>query len=89
MARAIVKTLVERRLVACGTVLDSATSIYRWKGQLEDAHEAVMLMKTTTERWRELAEVFPSLHPYEVPELIAVPIAAGLAPYLEWLSTET
>ena len=89
VGRAIVKTLVERRLIACGTVLPGATSIYRWKGAVEDTPEAVMLLKTTRQRWRELAEVFPSLHPYDVPELIAVPIAAGLAPYLEWLSAET
>lgn len=89
VGRAIVKTLVERRLIACGTVLDSATSIYRWKGAIEDTHEAVLLLKTTSERWRELAEVFPSLHPYDVPELIAVPLAAGLGPYLDWLSAET
>lgn len=89
VGRAIVKTLVERRLIACGTVIPGATSIYRWKGAVEDSAEAVMLLKTTHERWRELAEVFPSLHPYDVPELIAVPIAAGLAPYLEWLSAET
>ncbi len=87
--RDIVTALVERRLIACGTVLDGATSIYRWKGAIETAPEAVLLLKTTTERWRELADVFPSLHPYDVPELIAVPIAAGLEPYLEWLSAET
>ncbi len=89
VGRAIVKTLVERRLIACGTVLPGATSIYRWKGAVEDAQEVVMLMKTTEERWAELAAAYPALHPYEVPELIAVPIAAGLGPYLAWLSAET
>ena len=89
VGRAIVKTLVERRLIACGTVLSGAQSIYRWNGAIENAAEVVMLMKTTSERWRELSEVFPSLHPYDVPELIAVPIVAGLGPYLEWLSRET
>lgn len=85
----IVRELVERRLVACGQVLGGATSLYRWKGEIEEAKEAVLLLKTTVERWEELTKVYASLHPYEVPELIAVPIAGGHKPYLDWLSTET
>lgn len=87
--RALVRKLVERRLIACGTVLAGGTSIYRWKGTVEEVAEAVLLMKTRVERWDELKTVFPTLHPYEVPELILVPIAGGHKPYLDWLSAET
>lgn len=87
--RTIVRALVERRLVACGTVLPGAVSIYRWKGAVEQQDEAMVILKTTTERWSALAAALPELHPYEVPELIAVPASAGLPGYLQWLSDET
>ena len=87
--RRIVKELVERRLIACGNVLPGATSIYRWKGAIEETAEAVVLMKTTAGRWPELERALPALHPYDVPELIALPILGGHAAYLEWLSAET
>jgi periplasmic divalent cation tolerance protein len=88
-ARSLARALVERRLVACGTVLPGATSVYRWKGEVEESEEAVVLLKTTASRWAELAAALPLLHPYQVPELIAVPVVAGHRPYLEWLSAET
>jgi periplasmic divalent cation tolerance protein len=87
--RTLVRELVNRRLIACGTVIAGATSIYRWKDAVEETAEAVVLMKTRVERWEELKQVFPALHPYEVPELILVPIAGGHKPYLDWLSAET
>ena len=87
--RRIVKELVDRRLIACGNVLPGATSIYRWKGAIEESAEALVLMKTTAGRWPELVRAFPALHPYDVPELIALPIIGGHAAYLEWLSAET
>jgi periplasmic divalent cation tolerance protein len=89
VGRKLIRELVERRLVACGTVIPGATSIYRWKGNVEESDEAVILLKTRVARWDELAAVLPTLHPYDVPELIAVPLTAGHAPYLDWLSTET
>ena len=85
----LVRELVERRLVACGTVIPAAHSIYRWKGAIEETSEAVILMKTRAERWDELRTAFPALHPYDVPELVVVPITGGHQPYLDWLSTET
>jgi len=88
-AATLVRSLLERRLVACGTVLPGATSIFRWKGAIEESGEAVVLLKTTGARWEELKAVLPTLHPYEVPELIAVPIADGHQPYLDWLTAET
>ena len=89
VGRALVKSLVERKLVACGNILPGVTSIYRWKGAVEESAEAVVLLKTRAERWDALREIFPSLHPYEVPELIVVPIIGGHQPYLDWLAAET
>lgn len=87
--RRIVRALVEQRLIACGTVLPGATSIYRWKGALEEAREAVVLMKTTEARVAALTAALPALHPYEVPELVVVPVTGGHRPYLDWLRAET
>lgn len=87
--KVLVRELVGRGLIACGTVLAGGTSIYRWNGAIEEAGEAVLLMKTRVERWEELKTVFPTLHPYDVPELIVIPIAGGHKPYLDWLSRET
>jgi periplasmic divalent cation tolerance protein len=88
-ARALVTALVERRLVACGTVIPGAVSIYRWRGTLEQQEEALVVLKTTAQRWPELAAALPDLHPYDVPELVAVPVVGGHPAYLKWLSDET
>lgn len=88
-ARALVATLVERRLIACGTVVPGATSIYRWKGAVERQEEALVVLKTSEQRWGELAAALPGLHPYEVPELVAMPVVGGHPAYLKWLSDET
>jgi periplasmic divalent cation tolerance protein len=88
-ARALVTALVERRLVACGTVVPGAVSIYRWRGAVEQQEEALVVLKTTARRWAELAAALPDLHPYEVPELVAVPVVGGHPAYLKWLSDET
>lgn len=88
-AKRLVRTLVERRLVACGTVMPGAVSIYRWQGAVAEEEEVVVLLKTTAERWADLAAALPGLHPYEVPELLALPVADGHPPYLEWVRAET
>lgn len=85
----LVRSLVEQRVVACGTILPGALSIYRWRDTVEETAEVVILLKTTGERWDRLVELLTALHPYEVPELIAMDVARGHAPYLEWLSAET
>ena len=87
--RALVRALVERRLVACGTVVPGCGSVYRWRGAIEEQDEALVVLKTTAARWPELSQTLPRLHPYEVPELVALPVVAAHAPYLEWLSAET
>ena len=88
-AKRLVRALVERRLIACGTVLTGAVSIYRWQGAVVEEDEVVVLLKTTAERWAELAATLPGLHPYEVPELLALPVADGHPPYLDWVRAET
>ena len=88
-AKRLVRALVERRLIACGTVLTGAVSIYRWQGAVVEEDEVVVLLKTTAERWAELAATLPGLHPYEVPELLALPVADGHPPYLAWVRAKT
>ena len=88
-AKRLVRTLVERRLVACGTVLPGAASTYWWQGAVIDEEEVVVVLKTTAARWAALAAALPALHPNEVPELIALPVAGGYRPYLDWVRAET
>lgn len=81
----LARTLVDRGLAACVNVLPGVTSIYRWKGKVETDEERLLVIKTRVERFEALREAIVSLHPYEVPEVIALPITAGHAPYLAWL----
>lgn len=82
-AREIAAVLVERRLAACVNLLPGVESIYRWEGKVERAGEVLAVIKTT--RYPELEAALKDLHPYEVPEILALPVAAGLAGYLKWL----
>ena len=88
-AREFVRLLVTRRVVACGTILPNATSLYRWKGAVTEATEAVVVLKTRRDRWQDLLDAVRSLHPYEVPELLALPVQKGLEAYLDWIASET
>jgi periplasmic divalent cation tolerance protein len=83
-----VRTLLDLRLVACGTILPPARSFYRWEGRLTDQREVVVLLKTRRERLEALKEAFDRLHPYEIPELLALPVHAGLPRYLGWVAEE-
>jgi periplasmic divalent cation tolerance protein len=87
-AVALVGALLERRLVACGTLLPGARSFYRWESRVADERETVILLKTVRGRLPQLEGAFAELHPYRVPELLALPVAAGLAPYLDWVAAE-
>jgi periplasmic divalent cation tolerance protein len=87
-ARAFVRALVDARLVACGTLLPGATSIYRWEGTITEEPEVVVLLKTDAGRWDALAAAVQQRHPYQVPELLALPVARGLPAYLSWLAGE-
>jgi len=88
-AETLVRVLLERRLVACGTLLPGARSLYRWDGRLADEQETVVLLKTRSACLAALESAFGELHPYQVPELLALPVAAGNAKYLDWLAGET
>ena len=85
----LVRALLERRLIACGTLIPGARSLYRWQGKIADEREVVLLLKTRSARLETLLAAFGELHPYKVPELLALPVSAGLSKYLEWISGET
>jgi periplasmic divalent cation tolerance protein len=86
-ARRIAGALVEARLAACVNVVEGVTSVYEWKEALQEDAECLLLIKTRAERFEALREMLVRLHPYELPELVAVPLAAGLPGYLEWIDT--
>jgi periplasmic divalent cation tolerance protein len=88
-AAEIARALVEERLAACGNVVPGLRSIYRWEGKVQDDAEALLVLKTTRARFEALRERVLALHPYEVPEVIAVPVEAGSAAYLAWIARET
>jgi periplasmic divalent cation tolerance protein len=88
-ADALARALVERRAAACVNVLAPCTSVYRWKGAVETAEEYPLFAKTTRDRYSLLERVVRELHPYELPEIIAVPIGGGLPAYLDWVVAET
>ncbi len=81
----LAETLVDRELAACANVVPGLTSVYRWQGRRETAEESLLLIKTRADAYPELEEAIRALHPYELPEIIAVPIEQGLAAYLAWI----
>ncbi len=88
-ATEIARALVEERLAACGNVVPGLRSIYRWEGTVQDEEEALLVLKTTRARFDALRDRVLALHPYEVPEVIALPVEAGSARYLAWIADET
>ncbi|GIX47403.1 MAG: divalent-cation tolerance protein CutA [Candidatus Tectimicrobiota bacterium] len=85
-AETIALTLVEERLVACVNIVGPALSVYHWQGKIERDEEYVLLMKTATSLTERLMARLQQLHPYEVPEILVLPIAAGAAAYLDWIA---
>jgi periplasmic divalent cation tolerance protein len=86
-ARAIARALVERRLAACGNVVEAPVcSIYRWKGKVESAKEFLLILKTSRRRFAAIAAVMQKLHSYDAPEIIALPVTAGSRSYLNWIA---
>ena len=88
-AAGIARALVEERLAACGNVVPGLRSIYRWEGKVHDDAEALLVLKTTRSRFPALRDRVLALHPYEVPEVLALPVEAGNEKYLAWVRAET
>lgn len=84
-ARRIGRTLVEERLVACANILPGVESIYRWKGDIETSPEVMVIFKTVTDNYDRLETRLRELHPYELPEIIALRPQTGLPAYLQWI----
>jgi periplasmic divalent cation tolerance protein len=88
-ARAIAEALVAERLAACVSRAPGLQSTYRWEGRLEHDEEVLLLIKTTPARLDALVQRVQALHPYELPEILAVEAAGGLAPYMAWVAAQT
>lgn len=88
-AELLVRRLVTDRVVACGTIVENALSIYEWQGKLEETTEILVMLKTRKDLWDRLQSLVHELHPYDVPELLAIPITEGLPTYLGWLAEQT
>lgn len=85
VAQRIGTALVEERLVACANILAGVTSVYRWKGSVLREHEVLMILKTTSMGVEALRRRIVDLHPYEVPEVVALDVLEGHPPYLDWV----
>lgn len=88
-ATRLCRTLVEEGLIACGTIVPGVRSVYRWEGSLRDEPEVLLLIKTVATRVPAILRRVPELHPYEVPEVLALTVDSGYPPYLDWVSRET
>ena len=86
LARRVSRQLVEQKLAACANIAGTVQSIYRWQGKIEDAAETMVFFKTTRGRFDEFQQTLRSLHPYEVPEVVAIAVNDGLPAYLEWVA---
>ena len=86
IARRISNQLVSERFAACANILPSVESIYRWKDKIESGNETLVFFKLSEDRQSAFQDKLRSLHPYDVPEIIFVPIASGLTDYLQWVS---
>ena len=89
VADRIAGTLVEERLAACVNRIGGVRSVYRWKGQVDRADEVLLLAKTTADRFAALRDRIVALHPYELPEVVAVNVGSGLDAYLAWVAAES
>jgi len=88
-AAEIARALVEERLAACGNVLPGLRSIYRWEGKVQDEGEALLVLKSVRGRFEALRARVAALHPYQVPEVLGLPVEAGHGPYLDWIAGAT
>src|SRR5689334_18353988 len=88
-AEKLANVLIEKRLAACVNILAPCRSVYRWKDAVQNDEEHPVLVKTTAERYAALEQAIRTSHPYELPEIVAVPIERGLPDYLKWVAAET
>jgi periplasmic divalent cation tolerance protein len=88
-ARDVVEKLVSEKLAACGNIIPTVESIYRWKDKVENATEALVLLKTTKAQYPAFQDRLKALHPYEVPEIICLDVVNGLPDYLAWVAANT
>ena len=88
-AAELAKSLVTERLAACANLIPALRSIYKWQGKVQDENEVLVLFKTRQDSYEALKARILELHPYEVPEVLAIPVEQGYAAYLEWLASET
>ena len=87
-AREIAENLIDKKLAACVNIQPAGLSIYRWQGRVESAEEHLLLIKTLEDHYPKVETMIKKLHPYELPEIIAVPITSGLPDYLSWLNMD-
>lgn len=83
------RTLVQEKLVACANIISGVRSIYAWDGDISDDNESLMILKTRTSMLEAVRQRVIQIHPYDVPEIIALPIIAGHGPYLQWIADST
>jgi periplasmic divalent cation tolerance protein len=88
-AAELAKTVVRERLAACANLFPALRSIYKWQSKVQDENEVLVLLKTRQEHYERLKARILELHPYEIPEVLGIPVEQGYAPYLEWLAKET
>ena len=88
-AEGIAAAIVERGLAACANILPGIVSVYRWRGELQKDEEWLLVVKTLRERFEDLRAAIVALHPYEVPEVVALPVVAGHPPYLSWVAANS
>jgi periplasmic divalent cation tolerance protein len=84
-AAELARVLVEEKLAACGNIVTAVRSIYRWQGKVQDDQEALLILKAPRKRFEELRDRVLALHPYQVPEVISLPIEAGNEAYIDWI----
>lgn len=89
LADSVAQRLVDERFAACVSIGAPVRSLYHWRGKTETADEIPLTIKTTAGCYEAIEALVRSMHPYEVPEIIAIPITAGFAPYLDWITAET
>jgi periplasmic divalent cation tolerance protein len=89
VGRRLARTLLDEGLIACANVVPAVVSLYRWEGEVQEEGETLLLLKSRMELVPRLLERIPELHPYELPEVLALPVAGGLPAYCRWVLDET